>query len=94
MAKSLSDILKGVKASKTEPGSTGSDPGVDYAPKAKAEQDFVAKHKTEKHSDRVGNTDAPYKASTKYVLDDEKEKSSYFGRYRARWFLSLRIFIK
>jgi hypothetical protein len=74
MAKSLSDILKGVKASKTEPGSTGSDPGVDYAPKAKAEQDFVAKHKTEKHSDRVGNTDAPYKASTKYVLDDEKEK--------------------
>lgn len=74
MAKPLSDILKGVKASKTEPGSTGTDPGVDYAPKAKAERDWVAKHKTEKHEDRVGNTDAPYKASTKYVLDDEKEK--------------------
>ena len=74
MAKPLSDILKGVKASKTEPGSTGSDPGVDYAPKVKAERDWVAKHKTEKHDDRVGNTDAPYKASTKYVLDDEKEK--------------------
>ena len=73
MAKPLSDILKGVKASKTEPGSTGTDPGVDYAPKAKAEQDFVAKHKTEKHADRVGNTDTPYKAFTKYVLDDEKE---------------------
>lgn len=73
MAKPLSDILKGVKASKTEPGSTGTDPGVDYAPKAKAERDWVAKHKTEKHEDRVGNTDAPYKASTKYVLDDEKE---------------------
>ena len=42
MAKPLSDILKGVKASKTEPGSTGSDPGVDYAPKAKAERDWVA----------------------------------------------------
>lgn len=73
MAKPLSDILKGVKASKTEPGSTGTDPGVDYAPKAKAERDWVAKHKTEKHEDRVGNTDAPYKDSTKYVLDDEKE---------------------
>lgn len=63
MAKPLSDILKGVKASKTEPGSTGTDPGVDYAPKAPAEQDVVKKHKTEKHADRVGNGDDVYQAT-------------------------------
>lgn len=63
MAKPLKDILAGVKKSKVEPGSTGDEPGVDYAPKAKAEQDFVKKHSTEKHEDRVGNGDDIYKAS-------------------------------
>lgn len=62
MPKSLKDILAGVKSSKVVPGSTGSDPGVDYAPKAPEEQDFVKKHKTEKHADRVGNGDDVYGA--------------------------------
>lgn len=73
MAKPLNDILRGVKASKVVPGSTGKDPGVDYAPKAKGDQDFVAKHKTEKHEDRVGNKDDVYKGDTKYVLDRASE---------------------
>jgi hypothetical protein len=73
MAKSLNDILRGVKASKVVPGSTGTDPGVDYAPKAKVEQDFVAKHKTEKHEDRVGNKDDVYKGNTEYVLNKASE---------------------
>lgn len=69
MAKSLKDILKGVKASKVVPGSTGSDPGVDYAPKAPDEQEFVKKHSTEKHADRVGNEDDVYQATNiKHVL--------------------------
>ena len=63
MPKSLKDILAGVKSSKVVPGSTGIDPGVDYAPKAPDEQDFVKKHKTEKHADRVGNGDDVYNAS-------------------------------
>lgn len=71
MAKPLKDILAGVKKSTTVPGSTGKDPGVDYAPKAKAEQDFVAKHETEKHEDRVGNGDDVYKGTTKYSLEKE-----------------------
>ncbi len=63
MPKPLKDILKGVKSSKIIPGSTGSDPGVDYAPKAPNEQEFVKKHKIEKHEDRVGNDDELYNAS-------------------------------
>lgn len=63
MAKQLKDILNGVKASKIVPGSTGSDPGVDYAPKAPDEQEFVKKHATEKHADRVGNGDDVYQAT-------------------------------
>jgi len=63
MAKTLKDILNGVKASKVVPGSTGKDPGVDYEPKAPNEQEFVKLHKTEKHSDRVGNTDELYQAT-------------------------------
>jgi hypothetical protein len=63
MAKSLNDILKGVKKSKVEAGSTGDDPGVDYAEKMKDGRDFVAQHKVEKHEDRVGNDDEVYKAS-------------------------------
>ena len=71
MPKSLKDILAGVKKSTVVPGSTGDEPGVDYMPKAKGEQDFVALHKTEKHADRVGNGDDVYKGTTKYVLDKE-----------------------
>lgn len=74
MPKSLKDLLSGVKASKVVPGSTGKDPGVDYAPKAPAEQDFVKKHETEKHEDRVGNGDDVYQATNvKYSLaNDDK----------------------
>lgn len=63
MPKSLKDILAGVKSSKIVPGSTGTEPGVDYAPKAPAEQDVVKKHKVEKHADRVGNGDDVYQAT-------------------------------
>lgn len=73
MAKPLKDILAGVKKSTVVPGSTGKDPGVDYAPKAKAEQDFVAQHSTEKHDDRVGNDDDVYKGTTKYSLEGEEK---------------------
>lgn len=72
--KPLKDILKGVKSSKIEPTSTGSDPGVDYAPKASKEQNWLSKyHKTEKHADRAGNDDIPYKSDLKQaVLSDPK----------------------
>jgi hypothetical protein len=74
MPKLLKDILNGVKKSKIVPGSTGSDPGVDYAPKAPNEQEFVKLHKTEKHSDRVGNGDDVYQATNvKSALSDSKE---------------------
>jgi hypothetical protein len=63
MPKLLKDILNGVKKSKIVPGSTGSDPGVDYAPKAPNEQEFVKKHEREKHEDRVGNGDDIYQAA-------------------------------
>lgn len=74
MTKQLKDILNGVKASKIVPGSTGSDPGVDYAPKAPDEQEFVKKHTTEKHADRVGNGDDVYQATNiKHVMASPKE---------------------
>lgn len=77
MAKSLKDILAGVKSSKTVPGSTGTQPGVDYDPKAPAEQDFVAKHKTEKHADRVGNSDDVYKGKTKEAKYPKQDAKVY-----------------
>jgi len=67
--------LDGVKSSKTSDLSLGDDPGVDYDPKAKAERDFVAKHKVEKHADRVGNKEEPYSGNPEhYVLNSKKEK--------------------
>ena len=74
MPKQLKDILAGVKSSKVVPGSTGKDPGVDYAPKAPNEQEFVKLHKTEKHADRNGNGDDVYQATNvKYSLNSTKE---------------------
>lgn len=74
MPKNLKDILAGVKSSKVVPGSTGSDPGVDYAPKAPDEQEFVKKHATEKHADRVGNGDDIYQATNiKHAMASPKE---------------------
>ena len=63
MAKKLSDILGGVKSSKKQKLSLGSEPGVDYAPKSQGDRDFVADHEVEVHADRVGNGDEVYKAS-------------------------------
>jgi len=74
MPKSLKDVLAGIKASKIVPGSTGDEPGVDYEPKSPAEQDFVKKHSTEKHSDRVGNGDDVYQAkNVKYSLEKDNK---------------------
>lgn len=61
--KPLKNILAGVKASKLTPGSTGNNPGVDYRPKAGDEEEFVAKHVTQKHADRAGNGDDIYQAT-------------------------------
>jgi hypothetical protein len=67
--------LDGVKSSKTSDLSLGDEPGVDYAPKAKSDRDFVAKHKVEKHDDRVGNKEVPYTGNPEhYVLNSKKEK--------------------
>lgn len=77
MAKSLKDILAGVKSSKVRAGSTGTQPGVDYDPKAPAEQDFVAKHKTEVHADRVGNGDDVYKGKTKEAKYPKQDAKVY-----------------
>ena len=55
MSRLLKEILSGVKSSTIVPMSTGTDPGVDYDSKAKGGRDFVAKHKVQKHADRVGN---------------------------------------
>ena len=64
MTQSLKDILKqahdrikGVHASQTTAGSTGKDPGVDYAPKAGDEDEFVAKHSVEKWDDPQATDD-------------------------------------
>jgi hypothetical protein len=58
MAKTLKQILDGVKSSKIKSKDIlGSKPGVDYRPKAGDEQKFADKHKIEQHADRVGNSD-------------------------------------
>jgi len=74
MPKLLKDILDGVKKSKIVPGSTGTNPGVDYEPKAPNEQEFVKKHEREEHADRVGNEDDIYQATNiKPALANPKE---------------------
>ena len=75
MAKTLKDILAGVKSSKKISGKLGKDPGVDYMPKAGDEADFAGKHEIEVHADRVGNDDGVYTADKiKYVLAKPEEK--------------------
>jgi len=54
--------VEGVKSSKESNLELGKDPAVDYDPKSKGGRDFVAKHKVEKHEDRVGNKKVPYEA--------------------------------
>jgi hypothetical protein len=77
MPKLLKDILDGVKKSKIVPGSTGSDPGVDYAPKAPNEQEFVKKHEREEHADRVGNGDDIYQATNIKHSQNDEPKHGY-----------------
>ena len=74
MAKSLKDVLKGVKSSTVKSGETGTNPGVDYDPKAPDERDFEKVHDVEVHADRVGNTEVPYKGVKKPALEDPKNK--------------------
>jgi hypothetical protein len=76
MAKSLNDILKvahdrirGVHSSTTSDLSTGKDPGVDYAPRAAGEQDFIAKHSVQKWDEPEGNPN--YADNVKYSLEKE-----------------------
>lgn len=63
MAKTLEQILKGVKDSTSTPLTTGKDPGVDYADKSKDIRDLLAKSNIEKFKDRVGNGEDVYQAS-------------------------------
>jgi len=63
MAKSLKDILAGTNKSKKEKGSTGIQPGVDYAPKSAGDQSFVSDHEVKKYADRAGNGDDVYNAT-------------------------------
>jgi hypothetical protein len=73
MSKPLKEII-GVKKSTVKPGSIGKDPGVDYAPKAPNEQEFVKKHEIEKHEDRAGNGDDVFQATNvKYSLEKEEK---------------------
>ena len=69
--------LEGSNKSTVRPGSTGSDPYVDYMPKAKDEQDFVKKHKTTEFSDRVGNKTLPYQGGTKVAKYNRQSKDVY-----------------
>jgi hypothetical protein len=81
MAKSLTDIVKGVKFSTVKSATLGKDPGVDYQPKAPAEQEFVASRTVEKHADRVGNGDDIYQATNvKPALSDTKKEPRYGRR--------------
>lgn len=73
MAKSLKDILAGVRSSKIVKAELGTNPGVDYKPKSKDEADFAASHSIEKHADRAGNDEGVFTAKTKYSLADKKE---------------------
>lgn len=64
MAKTLKQILDGIKSSKLKTKDIlGNQPGVDYSPKAKDERDFADRHHIQKHADRVGNGDDIYQAT-------------------------------
>ena len=82
MAKSLKDILNGVKSSKVETPDLSD--MHDYGNGTGKE--FISKHKIEKHADRVGNDDDVYKGKTKQAkykgvkeetIDEAKSKEGY-----------------
>lgn len=72
MAKKLSDVLRGTNSSRTRPGRTGSNPGVDYSSKMDDERDFVNVHDTEEFEDRVGNGSDVYNASNIKQTSDSR----------------------
>lgn len=82
MAKTLKQILDGVKSSKTKTKDIlGKKPGVDYSPKAGDERKFADKHHEDEHADRAGNGDDVYKATNvKSYMDTDK--SNHHG-YKA-----------
>jgi len=73
MAKSLKDILAGVKSSKKEKLDLSNIH--DYH--SKDGEDFIAKHEIEKHADRVGNGDEVYKGKTKEADYKKQSKGVY-----------------
>ena len=76
MAKSLSDILAGVKSSKTEPMDLKD---LAMSPEGnKGELDFAKKHKVEKHDDRVGNDDHIYQGTTKKTTKYKFQKDGVY----------------
>ena len=77
VSKDLAKNLEGVNKSRNRPGSTGSDPYVDYMPKSKDEQDFVKLHDTEEHDDVYGNTKFPYQGGTKTAKYPRQSKNVY-----------------
>jgi hypothetical protein len=80
MAKTLKQILDGVKSSKLKTKDIlGDKPGVDYSPKAGDERKFADKHHEDEHADRVGNKSDVYQATNvKYYMDTDKaERHGY-----------------
>lgn len=76
MAKSLSDILAGVKSSKTEPMDLKN---LAMSPEGnKGQLDFAKKHKVEKHNDRVGNDDHIYQGTTKKTTKYKFQKDGVY----------------
>jgi len=75
--------LEGTNSSKTRDGSTGSDPGVDYDPKAPEDQKFVKLHKTQEHEERTGNKEGVRNSGkVKYSMDDSRMKN--YGHKRGK----------
>ena len=72
MAKSLQDVLKGVKSSSKVKNDLGG-----YKPKAGDEADFAAKQEIDKHDDRVGNGDDVYKGTTKQAKYPRQKDGVY-----------------
>ena len=76
MAKSLKDILTGVKSSKTEPMDLKD---LAMSPEGnKGELDFAKKHNVEKHDDRAGNDDHIYQGTTKKTTKYKFQKDGVY----------------
>lgn len=79
MAKTLKQILDGVKSSKLKTKDIlGTKPGVDYSPKAGDERKFADKHHVDQHADRVGNGSDVYSATNVKSYTDT-DKAAHHG---------------